>query len=53
MMDHAADRITQGLTEALAHAKGEMVSDLALHISAQVDVPAIPSSPAFSGGNRG
>ena len=41
MTDHAAHRIMQGLTEALAHAKCEMVSDLALHISAQVDVPAI------------
>jgi hypothetical protein len=31
MTDHAADRITQGLNEALAHAKGEMVPGLALH----------------------
>jgi hypothetical protein len=31
MTDHAADRIMQGLNEALAHAKGEMVPDLALH----------------------
>lgn len=31
MTNHAADRIMQGLNEALAHAKGEMVPNLALH----------------------
>lgn len=41
MTDHAADRIMQGLSEALAHATGQMVSDQALHIPAQVDVSAI------------
>ncbi|WP_096703904.1 helix-turn-helix domain-containing protein [Magnetospirillum sp. 15-1] len=41
MTDHAADRIMQGLSEALAHAKGEMIPDLAPHIPAQVDVSAI------------
>ena len=40
-MGDAADRIMQGLTEALAHAKGEAVPDLKLHIPAQVDVSAI------------
>ncbi|OAN46173.1 transcriptional regulator [Magnetospirillum moscoviense] len=40
-MDNAADRIMQGLSEALAHAKGEIVPDLALHIPAQVNVSAI------------
>jgi putative transcriptional regulator len=41
MTDHTVDRIMQGLTEALAHAKGEAAQDLALHIPAQVDVSAI------------
>jgi len=41
MMGNAADRIMQGLTEALAHAKGEVVPDLKLHIPVQVDVSAI------------
>jgi putative transcriptional regulator len=41
MMGNAAERIMQGLSEALAHAKGEQVPNLALHIPAQVDVSAI------------
>jgi putative transcriptional regulator len=41
MTNHAADRIMQGLTEALTHAKGEAAQDLALHILAQMDVSAI------------
>lgn len=40
-MGNAADRIMRGLGEALAHAKGEAVADLVLHIPAQVDVSAI------------
>lgn len=41
MMGNAADRIMQGLTEALDHAQGKAVPDLTLHIPAQVDVSAI------------
>jgi putative transcriptional regulator len=40
-MGNAAERIMQGLGEALAHAKGEAIPDLVLHIPAQVDVSAI------------
>ncbi len=40
-MGNAAERIMRGLGEALAHAKGEAVPDLVLHIPAQVDVSAI------------
>lgn len=40
-MAKAAERIMQGLTEALAHARGEAVPGLALHIPASVDVSAI------------
>lgn len=31
MTNHAANRVTHGLNEALAHAKGEMVPNLVLH----------------------
>jgi hypothetical protein len=41
MTDHTADRIVQGLTEALAHAKGEIVPDLTLH-------PRLPAGSASS-----
>lgn len=41
MMGNAAERIMQGLTEALDHAQGKAVPDLALHIPTQVDVSAI------------
>lgn len=40
-MADAAKRITQGLAEALSHVTGNAVPDLALHISAQLDVLAI------------
>ena len=40
-MGNAADRILQGLNEALAHARGEDVADLKLHIPASVNVSAI------------
>lgn len=40
-MGNVAERIMQGLGEALAHAKGEAAPDLVLHIPALVDVSAI------------
>ena len=40
-MGNAADRIMQGLNEALAHARGEDVPGLQLHVPASVDVSAI------------
>ena len=40
-MGDAAQRIMQGLNEALAHAQGEDVADLAVHIPAAVNVAAI------------
>ena len=36
-MGNAANRIMQGLNEALAHARSEAVPDLVLHIPASVD----------------
>ncbi|CUW38351.1 Putative Transcriptional regulator, XRE family [Magnetospirillum sp. XM-1] len=41
MMGNAAERIIQGLTEALDHAKGKVVPDLVVHVPAQVDVSTI------------
>lgn len=40
-MGNAAERIMQGLGEALAHSKGDAMPDLILHIPASVDVSAI------------
>ena len=40
-MTKAADRIIQGLREAAAHARGETVPDLKLHIPSKVDVYSI------------
>ncbi len=40
-MSDLADRIMQGLTESLAHAKGEAVPEMKLHIPTTVDVSAI------------
>ena len=40
-MSNAADRIMQGLTEALTHARGEDVPEMAIHIPASVDVAAV------------
>ncbi len=40
-MGDAADRIMQGLNEALAHARGEDVPGLVVHIPASVDVAAV------------
>jgi len=40
-MKKAADRIMQGLREAAAHARGEQVPALKLHVPANVDVYAI------------
>lgn len=40
-MGDAAERILQGLNEALAHARGEDVPGMALHVPTSVDVSAI------------
>ena len=40
-MKKAADRIVQGLREAVAHARGETVPGLKLHIPNNVDVYSI------------
>jgi putative transcriptional regulator len=40
-MTKAADRIMQGLREAAAHARGEKVPGLKIHIPRKVDVYAI------------
>ena len=40
-MKKAADRIVQGLREAVAHARGETVPGLKLHIPNKVDVYSI------------
>jgi putative transcriptional regulator len=40
-MSKAADRILQGLREAAAHARGEKVPGLKLHIPRKVDVSTI------------
>jgi len=40
-MSKAADRIMQGLREAAAHARGEKVPGLRLHIPRAVDVSAV------------
>jgi putative transcriptional regulator len=40
-MTKAADRIVQGLREAAAHARGESVPSLKLHVPRKVDVHAI------------
>ncbi len=40
-MKKAADRILQGLREAAAHARGEDVPGLKLHIPRRVDVSAV------------
>jgi putative transcriptional regulator len=40
-MSKAADRIMQGLREAAAHARGERVPGLRLHVPRVVDVSAI------------
>jgi putative transcriptional regulator len=40
-MSKAADRIVQGLREAAAHARGEQVPGLKLHVPRKVDVSAI------------
>jgi len=40
-MSEAAERILQGLNEALAHARGEGVPGLIVHIPTSVDVAAV------------
>lgn len=40
-MTSSADRILKGLEEALAHAKGEKVEGLVVHIPAAIDVAAL------------
>ena len=40
-MTKAADRILQGLREAAAHARGEKVPGLKVHVPRKVDVQAI------------
>jgi len=40
-MGDAAERIMQGLNEALAHARGKEVPDLIVHIPTSVDVTAV------------
>jgi len=40
-MGNAAERILQGLNEAVAHARGDAVHGLQLHIPESVDVSAI------------
>ncbi len=40
-MKKPADRIMQGLHEAAAHARGEQVAGLRLHIPRKVDVAAV------------
>ncbi len=40
-MTKAADRILQGLREAAAHARGEKVPGLKIHVPRKVDVHAI------------
>jgi putative transcriptional regulator len=41
MTSKAADRIMEGLGEALAHAKGEVVPGLVVHVPGAVDVVAV------------
>jgi putative transcriptional regulator len=41
MMAKAAERIMQGLREAAAHARGEEVPGLKLHVPRKIDVSAI------------
>jgi putative transcriptional regulator len=41
MKKRPADRIVQGLREAAAHARGEKVGGLKLHIPRRVDVSAV------------
>jgi putative transcriptional regulator len=41
MRKKPADRIVQGLREAAAHARGERVSGIKLHIPRKVDVSAV------------
>ncbi|MDZ5646424.1 helix-turn-helix domain-containing protein [Nitrospirillum sp. BR 11828] len=40
-MSTAADRILRGLEEALAHAKGDSVPDLVVHVPETVDVAEV------------
>lgn len=47
-MSKAADRIMQGLREAAAHARGERVPGLRLHIPRKIDVSAIRRKTGLS-----
>lgn len=47
-MSSSADRILQGLQEALAHAQGETVPGLVVHVPAHVDVAAVRQRTGLS-----
>jgi len=47
-MTKAADRIMQGLREAAAHARGEHVAGLKLHVSRRINVSAIRRKTGLS-----
>ncbi|SNS70939.1 MULTISPECIES: hypothetical protein [unclassified Azospirillum] len=47
-MSSSADRILQGLQEALAHAKGEDVPGLVVHVPETVDVAAVRRQKGLS-----
>ena len=47
-MKKAADRIMQGLREAAAHARGDSVSGLKLHIPRAIDVSAVRRKTGLS-----
>ena len=47
-MSNAAERIMQGLTEAVAHARGDSGPGFQLHIPASVDVSAIRQRTGLS-----
>jgi putative transcriptional regulator len=47
-MKKPADRIIQGLREAVAHARGEKVAGLKLHIPRKVDVSAVRRKTGLS-----
>jgi putative transcriptional regulator len=47
-MSKAAERIIQGLREAVAHARGDKVPGLRLHVPKKVDVAAIRQKTGLS-----
>ena len=47
-MSKAAERIMQGLREAVAHARGESVTGLRLHVPDEIDVTSIRRKTGLS-----